>query len=93
MMQRAKFLDDPLVPLASDRLVAAAKAAKLTIRGLALKATLRQQTVDAMRRPKASGRSRRCRQSTRDKLASVSALTTYPPRLLTSYPPRGAGAA
>jgi hypothetical protein len=26
-------------------------------------------------------------------LDQVSALTTYPPRLLTSYPPRGAGAA
>lgn len=65
---------DPLVPLKPDRLDEARKAVPLSIRGLALRARVRQQTVDAMIRAKSSGKPRRCRRSSRDRLAEALGL-------------------
>ncbi len=66
--------DDPLVPLRGDRLEEARVAAGLNIRALAQKAGLRQQTVDAMRRPADRGKPKRCRRSNRDNLSEALGL-------------------
>ena len=66
--------NDPLVPLLPGRLDQARKAAKLSIRALALRAGLSQQTVDAMIRAKDSEKPRKCRRSNRDRLAEALGL-------------------
>ncbi|HUK68359.1 MAG TPA: hypothetical protein VLW50_06350 [Streptosporangiaceae bacterium] len=64
------------MPIDAGRLEAAARKVGLTIAGLAAKAGLQQQTVDAMRRPARPGKLRRCRRSHRDRLAKALGLDT-----------------
>ena len=66
---------DPLVRILPARLEEARKAVGLSVRALARKAGVNQQTVDAMLHSR--GAKRRCRQSIRDKLAKALDLPTY----------------
>lgn len=72
--RRSSPATDPLVPIRQDRLETARKHAGLSVRALALKAGIRQQTLDAMRRDKQSGQPRHCRRSNRDRLAEALGL-------------------
>lgn len=74
-MSRATGKRDPLVYILPARLEEARKAAGLSVSGLARKAGVRQQTVDAIGRAR-SGK-RRCRQSIRDRLAKALDLPTF----------------
>jgi len=67
--------DGPLVPIRPDLVDAARRRAGFSIRALALKAGIRQQTLDAMLRyPPRPGKQRRCRLAARDKLADAIGL-------------------
>lgn len=66
--------DDLLVNLDPDRLTEARQTTGLSIRALAMKAGLRQQTVDAMLRTKPLVKPRRCRRSNRNALAKALGL-------------------
>ena len=65
---------DPLVNLLPARLEEAREASGLSVTGLARKAGVRQQTVDAMLHARGE---RRCRQSIRDRLAKALDLPTH----------------
>ena len=75
-MKSYRNANDPLVPIDWARLEAAAEKLGLTVAGLAKKAGLKQQTVDAMQRPAKRGKRRRCRRSHRDRLAGALGLGT-----------------
>ena len=75
-MKSHRNANDPLVPIDWSRLEAAAEKLGLTVAGLAKKAGLRQQTVDAMQRAPMRGKHRRCRRSHRDCLAAALGLGT-----------------